>query len=61
MRYREQSNRIELDNQEELMSTFHQEIKEKQDDGWMFMMYREYISPKNIALYGIEYTVSKWE
>lgn len=43
------------------MSTFQQDIKEKQDGGWMFMMYREYMSLKNIALYGIEYTMSKWE
>lgn len=38
------------------MKTFYE-----QDDNWIFMMYREYISPKNIVLYGIEYTMSKWE
>lgn len=61
MRYREQSNKIESDNQEELMSTFQQEIKEKQAEGWMFMMYRQYTSFQNIGLYGIEYAMSKWE
>lgn len=61
MRYREQSNKIESDNQEELMSTFKQEIKEKQADGWTFMMYSQYTSSKNIGLYGIEYAMSKWE
>lgn len=61
MRYREQRNIIESDTKEDAMSTFQNEIEEKQNDGWQLMLHMNYISSKPTALYGIEYTMSKWE
>lgn len=61
MRYREQSYRIESDNQEEVGNIFQEELKEKESNGWTLMIYMRYISSRKHVPYGIEYTISKWE
>lgn len=61
MRYREQRNIIESDTKEEAINIFQQEIKEKQRDGWQWVMHMNYVSSKPAVPYGIEYTISKWE